>query len=257
MSAILQAFSSAGMIFRYGWPFIILMLIVAAKVKWKNWIIDVVILERRGKNIIKSNDRACKFTDKYTQLVGYKLLKSRDSIPVVEYDWILHNNLQHTNFIERIVNLIRPTVGTLFLFRYGSKQYKPVIVDTEGESKKTLIATKDKEGKDVYVYQYQQFDPRGYLNPLKMEVFDWDNMNFAIQEMRASLERRQKENNWVKTMLIPISLIAASAMISLIMMKFSLDYSQGLRAAAQSNPQPPQDPTPSIPIIGDVFNPAE
>ena len=114
-----------------------------------------------------------------------------------------------------------------------------------------------REGKDVYVYQYQQFDPRGYLNPLKMEVFDWDNMNFAIQEMRASLERRQKENNWVKTMLIPISLIAASAMISLIMMKFSLDYSQGLRAAAQANPQPQQDPTPSIPIIGDVFNPAE
>lgn len=246
------------MILKFGWPFAILIAIVVAKLKWKAWVIDVVILEKRGKNIVKTNDRAARYQDKFTKLTGYKLLKSKDTIPVVEYNWILHNNNKHTNLLERLVNVLRPTQGTLFLFKYGSKQYKPIINDVDLKAEQKLVASKDADGNSIYLSQYIQFDPRGYLNAVKMEVFDWDNMNFAFQEMRASFERRQKENQWVKTILMPIAIIAAAAMVSIVMMKMSLDYSQGMRATGPvgdvSLPNQPAE-TPNIPIIGDAFAP--
>lgn len=243
---------------KFGWPFIILIGIVVAKLKWKAWVIDVVILEKRGKNIVKTNDRAARYTDKFTKLTGYRLLKLKDTIPVVEYNWILHNNNKHTNILERLVNVLRPTQGTLFLFKYGSKQYKPIINDIDLEAEKKLVATEDAEGNKVYVYQYQQFDPRGYLNAVKMEVFDWDNMNFAFQEMRASFERRQKEGQWMKTILMPIAIIACATMVSIVMMKMSLDFSSiaGSKGPVGdvSLPNQPAE-TPNIPFIGDAFAP--
>jgi len=243
---------------KFGWPFIILFGIVIAKVKWKPWVIDVVILEKRGKNIVKTNDRAKKYMDKYTKLTGYQLMKSKDTLPVVEYNWILHNENKHTNLLERLVNILRPTLGTLFLFKYGSKQYKPLIVGHDTEAQTQLVASKDANGKTIYVHQYKQFDPRGYLNEVKMEIFDWDNMNFAFQEMRASFERRQKEGQWMKTILMPIAIIAAATMVSIVMLKMALDYSSVLKAGgvlpdpALAN-QPAE--TPNIPIIGDAFAP--
>lgn len=247
-----EVFQALGAVVKYGWPFFLLTMIVIAKLRWKNWVIDVVVLERRGKNVVKTNDRAAKYVDKFTGLTGYKLMKAGDTIPVVEFDWILHNNVKHLNILERLINILRPTAGTLFLFRYGSKQYKPIITNIDGNAKKSLESIKDKDGKDIYVYRYQQFDPRGYLNPVKMEVFDWDNMNFVVQEMRASFERRKKQGTWLKTVLMPIAIIVMAAMVSIIMMKFSLDYSQSLRVDAVGA-EPQQAETPEIPIIGDVL----
>ena len=89
----MSVLNDALMVLKFGWPFFILFFIIGAKIKWKAWVIDVVILEKRGKNLIKTNDRAARYEDKYTKLTGYKLLKSKDTIPVVEYNWILHNNI--------------------------------------------------------------------------------------------------------------------------------------------------------------------
>lgn len=245
------------MVLKFGWPFFILLFLVMAKIRWKAWVIDVVILEKRGKNLIKTNDRGAKYIDKFTKLTGYKLLKSKDTIPVVEYNWILHNNNKHTNFLERLVNILRPTQGTLFLFKYGSKQYKPLLVNIDNKQERKMVEMKDKSGETIYVQQYQQFDPRGYLNAVSMDVFDWDNMNFAFQEMRASFERRVKEGQWMKTILLPVAIIAAAAMVSIVMMKFGLDFSQTMKAGAAPASNLANQPaeTPNIPFVGDAFVP--
>ena len=241
------------MIIRFGWPIILLIAIVGAKIKWKPWVIDVVILEKRGDNIIKTNDRGARYTDKFTKLTGYRLMKSKDTVPVVEYNWILHNNPKHTNILERLIHILRPTLGTLFLFKYGSKQYKPLMVSVDKGAERKLVAQKDKNGNAIYVQQYKQFDPRGYLNAVKMEIFDWDNMNFAFQEMRASFERRQKENQWLKTVLLPIAIIAATTMICIIMIKTSADFSPAINAAPANLPNQPAE-TPNLPLAN-VFTP--
>lgn len=242
------------MIVKFGWPFFLLFAIVWAKIKWKPWVIDVVILEKRGKNIIKSNDRAARYTDKYTKLTGYKLMKSKDTIPVIEYKWILHNNPKHTNLLERLIHLLRPTLGTLFLFKYGSKQYKPLPVGINEDEKMKLEVEKDENGNTIYTQKYEPFDPRGYLNAVKMEVFDWDNMNFTMQEIRSSFERRQKQNQWMKTVLMPIAIIAATTMICIIMIKTSADFTPANIPVQNNLPNQPAE-TPNIPLIGDVFAP--
>ena len=96
--------------------------------KWKKWPIDVVIIEKRGNNLIKTNDRTGKYKDPYTQMVGYQLQKAGDTLPVINFDWILVNVVVFNTIFDRVVHLIRGSVGTLFLFKYGTKQYKPIHV---------------------------------------------------------------------------------------------------------------------------------
>ena len=83
---VADIFSTVVNVIKYGWPFFILFGLVVAKMRWKQWMIDVVIVEKRGKNLVKSNDRAGRYLDKFTGLTGYKLLKSRDTIPVIEFE---------------------------------------------------------------------------------------------------------------------------------------------------------------------------
>lgn len=252
---ILLIFATIGMILKYGWPFFLLAMLIIAKIKWKNWPIDVVIIEKRGENLIKTNDRGGKYIDKFTGLTGYRMLKSKDTIPSINYDWILHCNMKHLNLLERLINILRPTEGTLFLFKYGSKQYKPLKPNFNANVKMKFSPMKDEEGKTIYTKNYLQFDPRGSLGVIDFEVVDWDNMNFMVQEMRASFERRQKQKAWIKTILIPLSLIAVAGLVSIIMMKFSLDWSK----AVPSGTPPPQqaDPNPKLPIIGNVVTPGK
>ena len=252
MSAIIDLFVYGGLALKYGWPFIILAALVFAKVKWKNWPVDVVIIERRGNNLIKTNDRAGAYEDKFTGMKGYKLLKTKDTMPIVEYDWIVHNIQTHTNILEKLINLIRPTLGTLFLFKYGSKQYKPITAQLNGKAKIHLEEIKNVEGKTLYTQKYQQFDPRGSLEAVEFEVQDWDNMNFMVQEIRASFERRQKSGTWIKTILMPLAMIGGAIMVSIIMMKFSYDHSLTLSSACPSNIQPKAE-TPNIPLLNNVI----
>lgn len=233
----------------WGWPFFLIVLAFIAKAKWKSWPVDVVIIEKRGENLIKTNDRAGKYTDYYTGITGYKLFKSKDTIPIVNYDWVLHNNQLPTNILEKLINLLRPTIGTLFFFRYGSKQYKPVKLNQKGNLSQQLQEVRDKNGNPQYIRVYQQFDPRDKLGALDFEVVDWDNMNFMVQEQRATFLRRQKKGEFLKQIIIPLGAMVVAALVCILMLKFSFDWAVQMKNTQVDVPEGPATP-PDIPIIG-------
>lgn len=238
----------------YGWPFILLFWIIILKLLWKKWPVDVVIIEKRGNNLIKTNDRAGKYVDNYTGLTGYKLHKTKDTIPVINYDWVLHNVAINNTVLERFVNLLRGNVGTLFLFKYGAKQYKPVFIHMNNQRKLIYKEIKNKNGSPILIKIYEQFDPRKHLGALDFEVIDWDNMNFMVQEQRASFERRQKKNEWIKQVLIPLVAFAITGLLCLIMIKFSYDYAIAMKGS--SPPTNNKAEVPNIPVVSDLVNPA-
>lgn len=221
-----------GFIF-YTWPFLFVIILFILRRRWKAFPIEAVIIEKRGENLIKTNDRIGKKIDKYTGMSYYQLLKSKDTIPVMNYDWVLHNKTVNTNFLEKIINLIRGNEGTAFLFRYGSKQYKPIPIKQKNPGVKyKLTPIKNEKGEKIYVYQYQSFDPRWVLGVLDFDVIDWDNMNFMVQEQRASVERRTKKRDRLMQMIIPLTIIAAALIISIFILKFSFDAGEALRGAS-------------------------
>lgn len=239
-------------IVKYGWPFAILAWLVASKIMWKNWPVEVVIIEKRGDNLIKSKDRAGRYLDNFSGLTGYKLLKAGDTIPVIDFNWILHNADKPTNILEKLVKILRPDIGTLFLYKYGSKQYKPLKPIHDKQAPMEWETIKDDNDKEVIVTKYQQFDPRGSLKVIDFEVVDWDNMNFMVQEMRTSFERRQKKSAWIKEIAVPAMMVAATLLLCIIMIKFGFDYSKGL----QTTPMPraaTEATTPDVPLVGNVL----
>ncbi len=256
LSTIAQIWDILKFILIYFWWAILLIWIAILKIKWKNWPIDVVIIEKRGHNLIKSNDRAGKYVDKFSGMTGYRLQKAKDTIPVINYDWALHNVAVPTTIIERFVNFIRGNIGTLFLFRYGSKQYKPLKVEVKGKMQIIYKEMKDENDQSVYIKIYQPFDPRDKLGVLDFKVVDWDNMNFMVQEQRASIERRKKKGEWLKQMIVPIALMAITAIVCIIMIKFGYDYAVNLaNKNANTGGTPANQPAqpPNIPIISDII----
>ena len=223
-----------GFIF-YTWPLIFLVVLFGLKHKWKAFPLEAVIIEKRGDNLIKTNDRIGRKFDKLTNMTYYIMAKSRDTIPVLNYEWMLHNKALYTNFLEKIINLLRGNEGTIFLFRYGSKQYKPIKINENGIEEPKLIPIKNRKGNIIYSYQYSQFDPRKTLGRLNFDVIDWDNMNFMVQEQRASIERRKKKGDRLLQYLIPITIIAASVVVSIFILKFSLDAGQSIQGAAKAS----------------------
>ena len=53
-------------------------------------------------------------------------------------------------------------------------------------------------------------------------------MNFMVQEQRASVERRTKKKDRLMQVIIPITIIAASLIIGIFIIKFSSDTGQSL-----------------------------
>lgn len=251
---ITQAWEIIKFILLYFWWAILLLWVFILKIRYKKWPIDVVIIEKREKNLIKTNDRAGRYVDPYTGITGYRLQKAKDTIPIINYDWALHNAAVATTVTERIVNLLRGNVGTLFLFRYGSKQYKPLKTMVKGTLKTEYIEIKDEKDQPVYIKIYQPFDPRDKLGILDFEVVDWDNMNFMVQEQRASVERRKKKGEWLKQIIVPIALMAITAIVCIIMIKFGYDYATNM-ASAKATPEKAEPP--NIPVIGDILNPSQ
>ena len=222
------------------------------KMMWKNWPVEAVIIEKRGSNLIKTNDRAGKFTDPYTNMTGYKLQKSKDTIPIVNYDWVLHNTFVPNTFFEKFVALLRGNIGTIFLFRYGSKQYKPINIKENEKNKVTYKEVVGSDGKPVFINVYQQLDPREKLGALDFEVVDWDNMNFMVQEQSASIVRRQKNKQFLKEVLMPLGAMAMAALVCIIMIKFSYDYAIVMKNSGGSSPAPKPAERPNIPVVGDI-----
>jgi len=219
--------------------------------RWKRYPIEAIILEKRGENLIKTNDRLGKKVDRDTGLSCYEFAKSKDTIPVMNYEWILHNKAVNTNFLEKIINLMRGNEGAAFLFRYGSKQYKPIPISQKNPGiKPRLTPIKNNKGETVYAYQYQPFDPRWVLGVLDFDVIDWDNMNFMVQEQRASVERRAKKKDRLMQMIIPLTIIASAVIMGIFILKFSYDAGSSLRGGAPA----PQSEGGSSKILGAIQN---
>jgi len=253
IDTIFMSLSDFWIFFTYAWPFLLLIWLWALKLKWKSWPIEAVIIERRGDNLIKSNDRAGKYLDKFTGLLKYRLLKAKDTLPVINYDWLLHNVVQYTTFFDRIIYFLRGNVGTLFLFRYGVKQYKPIAIKNNNQRKLILKELKDKNGQPILIKVYEQFDPRKHLGALEFEVIDWDNMNFMVQEQRASFERRQKEGKWLKEIVVPLVIIIVTALVAIIMIHYGYSFAVNLKGSEA--PQKVTEPV-KIPIISNLIPPA-
>lgn len=217
-------------ILKWGIPCSLLLSLVIAKIRWKRFPLEAVIIEKRGSNLIKLKDRVGKFMN--NGITGYKLAKAKDTIPVVDFKWVIVNADKPNNILEKIVSLLRPTMGTIFFFRYGTKQYKPIDVTENGKYKRKYQEVKDKNGEPIYVYSYEQIDPRDKLKTLNFEVVDWDNMNFAVQEHRASYEKRKKSGEFWKQAIIPIAIFLFTIMLCIIVIKLSFDYASEVRGGS-------------------------
>jgi len=169
-------------------------------------------------------------------------------MPVYNFDWMLHNADKPMSIFEKIVMFLRPTIGTVFLFKYGSKQYKPINIGQK-DSKLTLKEIKDTDGTSIFKYEYAQFDPRWALGVLDFEVVDWDNMNFMVQEQRASIMRRAGGLDWLKTLAVPAMLIAGTVIVALFILKFSAEAGASLKGGTG---QPAAEPDGGV--IGGAIN---
>lgn len=247
---------------KWSWPFLLLIWMFVMKKIWGRFPIEAVIIEKRGENLIKTNDRLGRFRDE-GDIIGYKFHKSKDTIQIANYDWIIHNVFVPNTLLERLVALLRGNIGTLFLFKYGSKQYKPIQIKTKEGIKKVFKEIKGKDGKSVWVNIYQPIDPRDKLGALNFAVMDWDNINFMTQEMRASILRRRKKNELLKSLIVPIAAFAVTALICMFLIKFSYDWASEMRSlkiqscediTASGDPPTPAEP-PNIPVISDVISP--
>lgn len=237
---------------KWFWWLIIIGGLFVCKWKWSKYPIDVVIIEMRQDNLVKTNDRAGLHLDPYTKLACYKLLKSKDPIPVPEYDYMLHNKVVHTNLMERVINFLRGNVGTLFFFKYGAKQYKPIKVTVGKDVKLKYVPIKNEKGEDVMINIYHAIDPRKQFKVLDFEVVDWDNMNFMVQEQRASVERRAKKSDWVKNIAIPLAIIGGTVIFCIIMIKFGYDFAMEIKGSSTTPANTPAV-APDIPVISGIL----
>lgn len=238
---IVQAFDIIGVVFMWTWWIFLIGGMWMMKKKYSAFPVDVVIIEKRGENLIKTNERAGRKVDKDTQMSYYQLAKSKDTMPVYNFDWMLHNADKPMSIFEKIITFLRPTIGTVFLFKYGSKQYKPININQKPgtENKLKLKEVKNVDGTSLYKYDYAQFDPRWALSILDFEVVDWDNMNFMVQEQRASIMRRAGGLDWLKTLAVPAMLIAGTVIVALFILKFSAEAGATLKTGGG---QPASEP---------------
>lgn len=252
---VINYISQVGKILLYSSPLLFAGWLVFLNFKWKKHPIEAIIIEKRDKNLIKTNDRLGRYEDKFSGMTGYYFLKNKDKIPIADLDWILHNVNVPTNIFERFVNLLRGTSGTIFLFKYGSKQYKPMKIGEGVNAKIELVEHRDNHGNSLFHYTYIPLDPRDKLRNIDFEVVDWDNMNFMTQEIRASIDRRKRQKDWMYTLGIPAIMIAGAALVALIMIKFGYDYATSFPSQTQTtNTQTTQqDVSNAVPVIGSLI----
>lgn len=252
--ALIQTIDTIWMIVKYGWWVAILLWIVILKMIYKNYPIEAVIIEVRGDNHVKTNDRVGKYVDKLTGLIGYKFMKSKDTIPVVDFEWLMHNDKQDLGLFDKINSKLWGNAGTAFFYKYGSRQYKPVKIGEDTKTKVDWEEVKDEKGNPILVSIIKPIDPRDKMAGLNFEVVDWDNMNFMVQEQRASMERRKKASEIWKQIVIPALIIGGAVVVSIVMIKFGYDYAVDMKNTNLQPTQPVKDSTnPNIPVISDLL----
>lgn len=251
----------------FSWWVIPVFSIVVAKVRWSRWPIEAIVIERRGDNLIVTNDRIGKKEDQATGHTTYKLLKMKDTIDVLPFDTILHKSHKNTNLLEILISKLRPTIGVVHLLKYGSKQYKPIKISS---SEKGLLAQDehgnyipvkemlDENGKQIYHENLIPFDIRNYLGVIEFQIIDWDDVNTTLNEIENSrLRRIAKWDSWAK-FLLPIAIVAIAGVISIIVIYLTYDAQLEFCKA----PQVEQVPEPklsaenqTLQIIGVTNNP--
>ena len=201
----------------FSWWVIPVGFLIFAKVKWARFPIEAVILETRGDNIIKTNDRIGKHENKATGHTTYVIQKMGDVIDVLPFETILHCVYRPTNLLEYLINKLRPTIGTVHLLKYGSKQYKPVRITREKDTHVTGFETiKDKNGQDILVNRVLPFDIRKHLGVIDFQIIDWDDVNTTMNEIENSrLRRIAKWDTWAKFML-PIAIVAMAVILAIV-----------------------------------------
>lgn len=248
---LVQIFGTVSFIIKWFWWAFILAYFIILKFLYKNWPLEAIIVEKRDNNLVKTNDRMGKYHDKYTEIIGYKLQKHKDTIPVPGFDWIMHNVAKPTTFFDRLVNLLRGNAGTVFLFKYGSKQYKPIQIKEKGNVRTKYEVIIGEDGKEKIINIYAPLDLRDKLGALDFKVVDWDNINFMVQEQRAVVERTKKKRDFWMAIAIPLIFVGVALVISIVMIKYGYDYGLSLRGGGEA-PQPEAE-APNIPIISDVI----
>lgn len=250
---ILGAFNMIWLAIKYGWWLAVIIILFVVKKRNSSYPIEAVIVEKRGNNHIKTNDRVGKYVDKLTGLTGYRFMKTKDTIPIVDFEWIMHNNRQDLGIFDKLYNKLLPNAGTALFYKYGSRQYKPMRVG-EGENQVEWQEVKDEQGNPIRVSVIRPVDIRDKMGGLNFEVVDWDNMNFMVQEQRASMERRKKAGEVWKQILIPALIIGGAVVVAIVMLKFGYDFALDMKNSAGSVPATVRDPTnPNIPVIGDML----
>lgn len=150
--------------FAVGWWLIPLLFIFAYRARLRRYPIEAHILERRGNSLVYSKDMLGR-TKSPTH--SYKFKNGKTTIPIPKYDWVLQAVGKPTNLFEKFVNLLTGKQGVIFLFKYGSDQYKPINVKPQFEG--------------VY-----------------FDTIDWDDINHMTQELRAIIMRRSKAKDFME-----------------------------------------------------------
>lgn len=252
---LIQTIDTIWLVIKYGWWLGIVLWIIVLKMIYKNYPIEAVIIEKRGNNNVKTNDRVGKYVDKLTGMVGYKFMKSKDTIPVVDFEWIMYNNRQDLGILDKLLNKLWGNAGTAFFYKYGSRQYKPVRVGQDPNTQIKWEEVKDSKGNTILVSIIRPIDIRDRMAGLNFEVVDWDNMNFMVQEQRASHERRKKASEIWKQIVVPALIIGGAVVVAIVMLKFGYDFAVNMKDTNLPRPETPKaDPTnPNIPVIGDML----
>lgn len=206
----------AAKIFFYGfsWWVIPLLLLFFYRKKQSKYPIEVVVFEKRGENLVYNHDCAGRFAD---PINCYRLKKSKDTIPIPQYDWVLQYMAQPRNFIEKLNNFMAGKIGTIVLFKYGSKQYKPIDVRIGSKTIRKFKEVKDKHGNSVWITVYEPINVKREMSRLDFEVIDWDDINHMIQEIRATISRRSPAAKFMEKYgaLVGLGLVAAVFIIAI------------------------------------------
>jgi hypothetical protein len=191
----------------FGWWVLPLIFLFVYKKMLSKYPISVTIYEKRGNALAESNDVAGRFND---PINCYKLKLNKDTIPIPEYDWVIQCMDRPTNLFEKIGYMLSGRIGHITLFKYASKQYKPIKVSATGEIEENLFEqVLDKNGKPVYINVYKPINVSSSLSNVDFEVIDWDDVNHMTQELRAIATRRVKAMDFLQKHAGLISMVLA------------------------------------------------
>lgn len=228
-----------------GWWLIPIIIIFVYKKRLGKYPVECIIYEKRGENLVHTNDMAGRFEDPVTE---YKLKKSKDTIPIPNYDWILQNTTKPTNLFEKFSAILTGKIGTITLFKYGSKQYKPVDVKVGDKVVRKFKEVKGKNGETIWITVYEPINVKKEMSRLDFDVIDWDDINHMTQELRAITMRRSPIKGFLEKWgpMIGLGVVAMVIIVTTYLgYQFMRDAGNVYIQATQGGNAPPTQTTPA------------